>query len=183
MLQARWTRRRSALLSAGIVLALAGCGTASQSPSSPGRGVGAGHDVGAGQIPQVRPITGRRTAASPQLLLEVNTVCRAVRQGAPRALKAPYTPATVQRYATSAEVPARRTIISLQRLSARGGASALQAIAGGYGQLQAVYSSAGFAARSARGARQLGQTIQVREQFISAVARSNGAPACGVAGR
>jgi len=168
----------SALVCVSITLALAGCGTATQPTGAPSR---ASSSI---SIPEVhsasravqKPIAGR-------LLLEVNTVCRAVRQGAPPALQAPYTPASVTRYATSAQAPTRRTFVSLERLSATPGASTLERIAKGYAQLQAVYATAGLIARNAHGARQVGAAIQAREQFITATARSAGAPACGVVGR
>ena len=76
----------------------------------------------------------------------------------------------------------QRTIVSLQRLAANGDGPALRAIASGYVGLQATYASSEAAARDARSATRLGQAIQLREQSVSAAARSAGVPACGVAG-
>jgi hypothetical protein len=88
----------------------------------------------------------------------------------------------VQRYARSAQPATRRTAVSLQRLASVGDGPKLQTIATGYVQLQAVYGSADLA-RTKRLARQVGASIQEREQFVTAAARAAGAPACGVAGR
>jgi hypothetical protein len=159
-------------------LGLTACGTATQTSTTT-----TAPAASSAQIPQVRASSVAGKPASVRLLREVNTVCRAVRQGAPPALRAPYTPAAVERYAFSAQAPARRTLVSLQRLSSSGDTSTLQAIARSYGQLQAVYATAPVVARSSHGARQLGTAIQAQEQFIAAAARSAGAPACGVVGR
>lgn len=177
-------RGRLRALACATVVALvpAACGTAIRQPSATTRA--AARSGLSAQIPQLQPIgTNRKNGASRRLLLEVNTVCRAVRQGAPRALHTPFTTAAVERYSSSAETSARRTIVSLERLSVTGDTSTLQAVARGYRQLQAVYTSASLVARTAHGARQLGAAIQAREQFISATARAAGAPACGVVGR
>lgn len=156
------------------MLALAGCGSSAKHPVASAAPSAA--------IPQIQPL-GAQTRASRRFLLEVNTVCRAVRQGAPQPLSLPYQKATVIRYTHAAQSSTQRTIVSLQRLAAQGDGQALRLIANGYVELQAVYSSAGVVARDARSAGRLGQAIQLREQAVTAAARSAGLPACGVAGR
>lgn len=168
----------NSLLATAAVIALAGCGT-SQSLSDH---AAAGKTGSASALPTGAPISLSRKPATPRFLIEINSVCQAVRQDAPQALRGSYSPATVQRYARSAQPAARRTAVSLQRLAAVGDGPKLQAIATGYLQLQAAYGSAGLA-RTPHLARQVGTSIQEREQFVTAAARAAGAPACGVAGR
>ena len=168
---------------AAVLVALAGCGSAVQEQQRQARAK-ATSGAPSAQIPRIRPLSGRSGGpAGSRLVLEVNDVCRAVRQGAPPALQAPYTPGAVGRYVSAAAVPTRRTVVSLQRLSATGGGTALEAIAGDYAQLQATYASARLLAHAPRGAQQIGLAIQRREQSVTAQARADGAPACGVAGR
>jgi hypothetical protein len=155
---------------------LGGCGVANRQPTSQ---TGAA-SVGAPHVQSLSAVSAK--PASRHLLTEVNTVCRAVRQDAPSALRAPYTPAGVGRYASAATLPTRRTLVSLQRLTAVGGASSLQPIVGSYSQLQAAYQSAPLVANTAHGAQQLGAQIQARETAVTAAARAAGAPACGIAG-
>jgi hypothetical protein len=133
---------------------------------------------------QVRPVgSGSPPKSGPAFLREVNVVCETVRQNAPRPLASPYTPVELTRYTTRVQAPTQRTIVSLRRLAATGDAPALTAISTGYTQLQAAYTAADLMARTDRGARQLGATIQQRELAVSAVSRASGVPACGVAGR
>ena len=158
-------------------LGLAGCGGSSKQSAT-------GSSQSSTAIPQVRPLSsGSRKPASRGFLLEVNDVCRTVRQGAPRPLRAPYTRAGVSRYATAAQAPTRRTIVSLQRLAALGDGQALRVLGAGYVQLRAAFAAAGLLAHDPRAAGQLGATIQLREQAVTAASRTYGVPACGVAGR
>src|SRR5689334_7162487 len=129
-------RGRLRALACATVVALvpAACGTAIRQPSATTTTAAA--TGSSARIPQIQPIgANRQSGASRRLLLEVNTVCRAVRQGAPRPLHTPFTTAAVERYSSSAETSARRTFVSLERLSATGDTATLQAVARGYRQL------------------------------------------------
>lgn len=169
-------RRASArlLVLLGGTLILAGCGTAAQqaSTSSPSPVT---------TLPQAQSV-GQAKKASRSFLLEVNDVCRTVRQGAPTSLRTPYTRTELITHARAARTATQRTVVSLQRLAAHGDGPALRAIASGYVGLQATYASTSAVARNAQSATRLGQAVQLREQSVSAAARSAGVPACGVAG-
>ena len=166
------------LLLLGMTLVVAGCGSAATQTST------------TSPSPVTSPVTSLaqvQSGASGKkvshgFLLEVNDVCRAVRQGAPAPLRSPYSRAELITHASAARSATQRTIVSLQRLAANGDGPALRAIASGYVGLQATYASSETAARDARSATRLGQAIQLRELSVSAAARSAGVPACGVAG-
>ena len=158
-----------------VALALLGCGTADK-PTRPAS------TAVTGAIPTIQPI-GSQKHASRRFLLEVNEVCRTVRQGAPPPLSPPYRQVVVSRYSQAARPATQRTIVSLRRLALQSDGQALRVIANGYVALQATYASSSFVARTAKSSARLAQAIQLREQSVSASARSAGVPACGVAGR
>ena len=170
------SRRPSVRLSVllGMTLVVAGCGSAAKQSST-------ASPSPVTSLPHVQS-GGSGKKVSHGFLLEVNDVCQTVREGAPAPLRSPYTRTELIRHATSARTATQRTIVSLQRLAANGDGPALRAIASGYVGLQASYASSRAAARDARSATRLGQAIQLREQSVSAAARSAGVPACGVAG-
>jgi hypothetical protein len=169
-------RRSSArlLLLLGTTLVVAGCGNAAKQSS-------AGSPSPVTTLPQVRAGASAQHV-SRNFLLEVNDVCRTVREGAPAPLRTPYTRSELIRHTLAARTATQRTIVSLQRLAAQGDGASLRAIANGYVGLQATYASSPTGARDARSATRIGQAIQLREQSLSAAARSAGVPACGVAG-
>jgi hypothetical protein len=121
--------------------------------------------------------------ASREFLREVNEVCIAVRQGAPAPLHTPYTTKALTLYARAARPAASRTAVSLDRLATEADGHALQGVAADYRQAEATYVAAITLARGTKAATALGDQISIREQLASAAARSEGIPACGVAGR
>lgn len=130
---------------------------------------------GHNQIPSTAP-TGDALAT------EVNVVCAAVRRGAPAIVRGPITSTAVRRYAAGAAPPATRTVVSLTRLEGFGDKRRLAALAGAWQQLQAAYGAARLTARSAHGAHDAARQISSREQGVTALARSEGFPACAVIG-
>jgi hypothetical protein len=161
-------------LCVGAMSVVAGCGSSAPSSS-------AGPGSGSSASPEASSLAPKHTSRA--FLREVNVVCQTVRQGAPQELRRPYEPRSVDRYAAAARGPAERTAVSLQRLAAQGGGHDLRLIASGYVALRGVYSSAPVVARDPSSAARLGQTIELREQAVTAASRSAGVPACGVAGR
>jgi hypothetical protein len=111
----------------------------------------------------------------------VNTVCAAVRHGAPPPLAAPYTRARVVRYVNGARPPLRRVEVSLRRIARqqpqpRG----LDRLVTAVRDLRAAYAAAPGLLRAEAGARRAADAIAQNEALVSAVARQADVPACAV---
>jgi hypothetical protein len=180
--------RGQALFGAAVILsaaALSGCGSATGPTPAAHRTARrtAVHDASAAVLPAAVPIShGSRKPATRRFLVEVNTVCNAVRGAAPRPLKPPYAANRVMKYATLAQAPTRRTMVSLQRLAATDDGTALDEVADAYVQVQLAYQSSQLLLHNPHAAAAVGSTILLREQIATADSRASGIPACGVAG-
>jgi len=170
----RSRRAAAAIAMLGALLA-AGCG-------------GSTHQAGGAQPPTAAASAPRQVALSApasggtqqvdaQL---VNTVCQAIRHGAPAALAPPFTTARISHYLNGAQPVARRVEVSLRRLERAGGGAALHRLVRAVTALRALYAATPGLARDAAGARRAGRQIAALEGAVSVTAGHAGFPACAI---
>ena len=121
-----------------------------------------------------------RHAGTRQLELIANTVCRAVRAGAPTPPQGHVTTTNLQRYAIAAQPIARRTAISLQRLGAQTGQSAVTGrLARDYQRLDQLYLIAASRPKKSRQrSASLARSLTTVERQASADANASGLLSC-----
>jgi hypothetical protein len=174
-----------------LALSSAGCGSdggASAASSQPEATASAAAPKPLKQVPIIAGTTAAAAApATPQHSTEiVNTVCAAVRQGAPRPLAAPFTRGKVNRYVNGARPVLRRVEVSLRRISRQQpSAPRLDGLVRAVAHLRVAYAAAPGLLQAggtpSAGAQHAAQAITQGEALVSSTARSAGFPACAVA--
>lgn len=128
-------------------------------------------------MPIVAGTTSTYGQGGPQLIA---SVCQTVRQGAPAALRPPFTAAGISHYLTGAQPVARRVDVSLRRIARSGSSARLHLLVQELGQLRLAYRTAPVLLHGPGGAAAAGRQIVVREGAVSAAARNAGYPSCSV---
>lgn len=153
------------MLCLALVAASVGCGGSSHRATTP-----------PATAPAPRPTASARSATPLSL---IDSVCRTVRAGAPAPLRSPVTVANVRRHAGAALPAARRTFVSLGRLTTQPAqARAMGPLVARYRLLTGLYTAAAGSTFKPTNLTAVARSISLAEQQAGAAARAAGVPLC-----